>query len=285
MILSFHPCFDADYQIILGDRHLTSVDLELMRRAKAIILPQGRPKEVYEACAGLRAAVFPDYALRFAYPGKTGQSRLFERFQCPYPTTLRWPTIASFMAAHPVLERCPHRVPFLFKTDRGHEGEGVYFVDTGDAFLAALEELSRKEVSGLRGFVTQDYVPCGGNALRAVIIGERVLTYWKRPVHRDGTITTISRGARVDHAWRPELQEKGKREASRFAQGTGINLAAIDFVFSMEGDDPEPLFLEINYYFGRRGLGGSERYYGMVFEAVRDWLKRAGLQTDSVRLV
>jgi ribosomal protein S6--L-glutamate ligase len=53
----------------------------------------------------------------------------------------------------------------------------------------------------------------------------------------------------------------------------------------MAEDDPEPLFLEINYYFGRRGLGGSERYYSMVHQAIREWLSRAGLDPDAVSLL
>ena len=65
---------------------------------------------------------------------------------------------------------------------------------------------------------------------------------------------------------------------------TGINLAAVDFIFSFSEKDPEPLFLEINYYFGRRGIGGSERYYQLLYEAVRGWLAEAGLDPDAVRL-
>jgi hypothetical protein len=39
MILSFHPCFVADAQIILGDRKLDSTDFSLINRAEAIVLP------------------------------------------------------------------------------------------------------------------------------------------------------------------------------------------------------------------------------------------------------
>jgi ribosomal protein S6--L-glutamate ligase len=42
--------------------------------------------------------------------------------------------------------------------------------------------------------------------------------------------------------------------------------------------DPRPLFLEINYFFGRAGLGGSERFYDMLQTEIDNWLAGLGLQ-------
>ena len=84
---------------------------------------------------------------------------------------------------------------------------------------------------------------------------------------------------------KPDLQKKGERAAEKFSKATGINLAAIDFVFPMIERDPDPLFLEINYYFGRQGLGGSETYYRLLHEAIQDWLRKAGGNPDAVQLV
>jgi ribosomal protein S6--L-glutamate ligase len=39
--------------------------------------------------------------------------------------------------------------------------------------------------------------------------------------------------------------------------------------------DPQtPLFIEINYYFGRTGLGGSEAYYRILMEEIRNWIRQ-----------
>ena len=57
----------------------------------------------------------------------------------------------------------------------------------------------------------------------------------------------------------------------RFCLQTGVNLAAFDLVFP--ADDTGPLFLEINYTFGRTGLGGSENFYLLLQEAVDRWLQ------------
>jgi ribosomal protein S6--L-glutamate ligase len=285
MILSFHPCFDADSNIVLGSRRLNGEDLDLIGQAEAVIMPQGRPQDIYEACSRADLLLFPNYDVRFRYPGKIGQSLLFEDLGLSHPETLRWSTVEEFKEAYPGNEVFPHALPFLIKDDKSHEAEGVFFVEDGSALSTALNFLAQRGRSGLPGFVSQAYIPSDGNVLRAVIIGKKIITYWKRPKEPGQVITTISRGALVDHEWRPDLQEKGNAAARVLAGKTGIDLAAVDFVFAVAETEPEPLFLEINYYFGRRGLGGSENYYKLLYEAVRAWLGEEGLDPDAVRLV
>jgi ribosomal protein S6--L-glutamate ligase len=285
MILSFHPCFDADVNVVLGSRQLNGEDLDLIGQADAVIMPQGRPQDIYEACSRADLRLFPNYDIRFRYPGKIGQSLLFEDLALSHPKTLRWSTVGEFKEAYPGNEAFPHALPFLIKDDKSHEAEGVFFVEDRGVLNEALDSLSQRERSGLPGFVTQAYIPSDGNVLRAVIIGKKIITYWKRPKESGQVITTISRGALVDHEWRPDLQEKGNAAVRVLAGKTGIDLAAVDFVFAVAETEPEALFLEINYYFGRRGLGGSENYYQLLYEAVRAWLGEEGLDPDAVRLV
>jgi ribosomal protein S6--L-glutamate ligase len=285
MILSFHPCFDADVNVVLGSRQLNGEDHDLIGQAAAVIMPQGRPQDIYEACSRADLRLFPNYDVRFRYPGKIGQSLLFEDLGLSHPETLRWSTVEEFKEAYPGNEVFPHALPFLIKDDKSHEAEGVFFVEDGSALSTALEFLAQRERSGLPGFVTQAYIPSDGNVLRAVIIGKKIITYWKRPKESGQVITTISRGALVDHEWRPDLQEKGNAAVRVLAGKTGIDLAAVDFVFAVADTEPEALFLEINYYFGRRGLGGSENYYQLLYEAVRAWLGEEGQDPDAVRLV
>ncbi len=285
MILSFHPCFDTDIQIILGDRPLSPGDLELVRKAKAVILPQGRTEDLYHACTKYNALIFPGYEMRFKYQGKIGQSVLFKHFGCPHPETLNWSSVEEFKKEYKEPDVFPHELPFLVKADKAHEAEGVYLVKDKASMSEALDYLTNREGPGISGFVTQPYIASGGNVLRAVIIGRRVVTYWKRPYKTVQAITSISRDSIIDHIWKPELQEKGRVQAQSLSRKTGINLAAIDFVFSFAEREPEPLFLEINYYFGRRGLGGTKNYYRLLHEAIQDWLSEAGLDPKSVKLV
>ena len=84
--------------------------------------------------------------------------------------------------------------------------------------------------------------------------------------------------------WRKDLQEKGRNDVGRFCRITNINLAAFDLIFSFDQKNPDPMFLEINYYFGRRALGGSQAYYKMLFEALREWLMEMGYDPNSIEL-
>ena len=173
-------------------------------------------------------------------------------------------------------------MPFFIKADKAHEGEGVWLIRDP----AELEQvLDRLEEWGHEPFVTQEMIPCEGNVLRVVVLGKSFSSYWKRPSQPGLAITTVSRGSRIDKKWRSELREKGIRQTKRICDASGINLAAMDFVFSRTDSDPQPLILEINYYFGRRGLGGSLKYYRSLHRAIRDWLEEQGLDPKRVKLV
>ena len=285
MILSFHPCFDTDVQVILGDRRLDAPDLQLIRDAEAILLPQGCSEALFQACSRSDVPIFPNYEMRFKYPGKMGQSLLFKEFGFSHPMTMRWPSVEKFKKTHSEAGSYPHHLPFLIKDNKSHEAEGVYYVEDKSSLSEALDYLLLRERSGMSGFVTQTFVASGGNVLRAVIIGKQIITYWKRPKKLGQVITTINRDAIIDREWKPDLQGKGKEHAHLLTEKTGINLAGVDFAFPLFLRDPDPLILEINYFFGRRGLGGTGNYYRCLYQAVQDWLIEAGLDPKSIRLV
>jgi ribosomal protein S6--L-glutamate ligase len=282
MILSFHPCFVADAQIILADRPLGAEDRRVIRNADAIILPQSCPLPLHKACTNSEAHVFPDYKLRFRYPGKVGQSILFEKLRIPHPATKRWPSVKRFRDYLKEESATPHEMPFFLKADKSHEGDGVLFVTDRNSLETAL---ARWEKAGSEGFISQELIPCRGSALRAVVLHKKIITYWKRSDPSQGVIATVSHGSRVDKKWKPDLQEKGRAQAQWISEETGINLAAFDFVFDLDHPDPQPYILEINYYFGRKGLSGSLRYYRLLLKAIREWLKENGFKTGTIKLV
>lgn len=283
-IVSFHPCFGADRQIILGAGNLTTEHRALIDRAQAIILPQGCSPELYHACIESEAAVFPEYGPRFRYPGKIGQVRLFEEVPCPHPETYCWKDTEHLRLVVRDGGTLPQAFPFFVKMDRIHEGKGVFLVKRKADLEEVLGQLQGKEVSGSRGFLTQAAVPTLGNALRAAIIGRSVFAYWKRPDAEGRMVTNISGGGRIDKEWRPDLRNKAVVEARRLSSRTGINLAAIDFAVAVNETDPQPLLLEINYYFARRGLGDSLSFYRLLHGAVREWLEERDLDPDRVVL-
>ncbi len=280
MILSFHPCFVADAQIILADRRLSAEDRRLIQSADAIILPQTCSLALYKACSKSEAYVFPDYELRFKYPGKVGQSSLFESLEIPHPATERWPSVKKFREYLKAENRPPHEIPFFIKADKSHEGDGIFFVTDKKSLDTAL---ARLEKTGSDSFISQKLIHCQGNVLRTVVLHKRIITYWKREDH--GIISTVSHGARVDRKWKPALQEKGRAQARWICEKAGINLAAFDLVFNLDHPDPQPFILEINYYFGRKGLGGSLRYYRLLLKAIQEWLKEKELDERCIKLV
>jgi len=58
-----------------------------------------------------------------------------------------------------------------------------------------------------------------------------------------------------------------------FCSKTGINLAAFDVLFDRSQPEPQPLLSEINFLFGRKGLGGSLSFYGLLNQAVHQWTR------------
>lgn len=282
MILSFHPCITGDVQIILGDKKLDREDLDLINNAEAIILPQGCSSNLFSACRDSNALLFPNYELRFSYEGKAKQVSLFKRFSIPHPRTEVWNSVYEFRCAL-LNYGLVHEFPFFIKRNLSHEGEGVFYI-IDLRILSDVLDYMEAFGNGEEGlFISQDAVDCGGNVLRAVIIGSRIFTYWKRPIRKENPITTLSKGARVDKDWMPELQRKARDMVRQFQALTSINLAAVDMVFSKQ--EETPLFLEINYYFGRRGLAGSARFYELLFEAVVEWLNTNGIDPAPVKLV
>lgn len=283
MILSFHPCITADRQIILGSRPPGPREARLAAGAEAVLLPQTCRESLYRLCREGGARCFPSYDLRFAYPGKTGQARLFSEHGLPHPLTRIWPSSAALRDAVCVSGDLPHDPPFLVKTDTDHEGLGIFVIRSLHDLGSALADLEKRRGKHDEMLLTQELVPAEGNVLRAVILDRRVLTYWKRS--DASLITTIGQGAMVDVSWRKDLQEKGRLLAGEVREELGIDLAAMDMVFNMHEQEPHPLILEINYMFGRRGLGGSEVYYRLLFEAVKEWLEENGLDSKRIGLV
>lgn len=255
----------------------------MIKRADVIILPQSCESDMYKACRNSAACLFPDYDARFAYPGKIGQSLLFKYAGFPHPKTRIWNSVEEFRTA------CeggfPHDMPFLLKADRSHEAEGLCLVENSRTLETALGFLQANGKFSSTAFISQDFIPAEGNVLRVVIMGDNLISYWKRPGHPGQKITTVSKGAGIDKEWRPDLQEKGRSLAQRFSVDTRINLAAVDFLFPLHARDPQPVFLEVNYYFGRRGLGGSLPYYRLLFEAVKQWLWGKGFDAERVKLI
>jgi ribosomal protein S6--L-glutamate ligase len=281
MIVSFHPLFEADKNIICAGREPNADDLAAIKAARAVVLPQGCRQSLYEMARKNCDHVFPNYIARFDFPGKIGQIRLFRETHTAHPQTEPYPSVADFKQGHgedPM--GIPFALPCVFKFDWGGEGETVYLISSPDDLKGLLRKAAAFEKSGQKGFLLQQYVPANGKTLRVTIIGRSMISYWRIQQDSNEFISSVSRGARIDPASQPKLQNAARALVYDFCNKTGINLAGFDVIFSSEGKTRQPLLLEINYFFGRKGLGGSDAYYQILKKEIHNWLANALSEQD-----
>jgi ribosomal protein S6--L-glutamate ligase len=279
MILSFHPIFKADQNIICAGRKPTPDDRSAIQAADAVILPQGCSQSLYRLARQNCARVFPNYDARFGYPGKIGQIRLFQENKVNYPASEVFDSVDAFKAIdNGALNTLPFSFPLLFKFNWGGEGESVFLIHTAEQLQEVIQKAVVFEGTDQMGFIIQEFIPNPNRTLRVAVIGQRRISYWRVQKNRDRFHASLAKGAIIDAQADPELQEVAISEINAFCEKTKIDLAGFDFLFS---DEKALFFLEINYFFGRRGLGGSEKYYQMLIEEITNWLSRQGLKTGS----
>jgi ribosomal protein S6--L-glutamate ligase len=169
----------------------------------------------------------------------------------------------------------PFSFPLLFKFNWGGEGESVFLIDTAEQLQEIIPKALVFEGTDQTGFLLQEFIPDATRTLRVAVVGQKQISYWRVQKNRDRFHASLAKGAIIDAKTDPKLQEAAISKTDTFCKKTKIDLAGFDFIFSAAG---EPLFLEINYFFGRRGLGGSEKYYQLLIEEITNWLDRQGLK-------
>lgn len=277
MIVSFHPCYEADVNRLCAGREPDDTDLAAIRKARAVVLPQGCRKALYDMARQNCPHVFPNYDVRFQFPGKTGQTKLFQAMNAPHPQTWVYDDTRHFRRNGGAFTKSHY--PLVFKLDWGGEGETVVRLEDACDLERAIATAMAYERTGQRGFVLQAFVP-HSRTLRVVVIGERLTAYWRVQDDPLAFGTSLSHGARIDPLADPQRRNQGVALTEQFCRRTRINLAGFDILFVSEGSDPKvphPLFLEINYYFGRTGLGGSDRFYRILQQEIDQWLSASGI--------
>jgi len=265
-----HPIIEGD--TFHWDRGIWDKELfRAMRKADAIILPQTVQRELYCLCKKLCPLVFPNYDLRFLWEGKIGDTLAFWTYGVKHPHTLVFPRVETLRGDHSQMDHAvPELLPYPFVLKGAHGGEGrqVWLIENESELVEKLQFLLHLELHGSSGFIIQEYLPALEKDLRVVVVGDRIYSYWRRA---RAFLHNIARGAAIDAESDQEHQEAGRAKVREFCLRSGINLAAFDLVFPAA--DVEPYFLEINYTFGRTGLGGSEKFYTLLHAAVNQWLQ------------
>ena len=272
-VISFHPMIKGD--IFYWERGIWDEDMvRNLTKARAIILPQTVCRELYFLCRTLCANVFPNYSLRFKWEGKVGDTLLFWSYGIPHPKTWIFPRVETMLGDHPEMSHRPRLpdYPFVIKGTSGGEGSQIWLIEDAQDLKQATEILKNFEMQSLFGFVLQEFISGLQRDLRVVIIGNHIQSYWR--CNKSGFFHNIAKGGQIDSRSDPELQAIGRDAVKELCTRTGINMAGFDLVF-LEGSNL-PLFIEINYTFGRTGLGGSDAFYKLLDNEVNQWLETCG---------
>ena len=275
MILSFHPIIEADRNIICAGREPDEEDLAAIRAADAVILPQGCREPLYRMARENCPNIFPNLDVRFDYPGKRGQVRLFQRYGLDHPETQTFDSTEAYGRLRLQIE-----MPAVVKFDWGGQGETVFKVADEQDLTTVMDRAKAHESTGQYGFLVQRFVDAGHRSLRVVVIGTQFFSYWRIQPPDAPFGTGVADGAAIDPKSDPALQQAAVDATRRFCHVTGLQLAGFDFIFDQAGSHVQsgaPLALEINYYFGRTGLGGSDRYYELLQAEADKWLAALGL--------
>jgi ribosomal protein S6--L-glutamate ligase len=179
--------------------------------------------------------------------------------------------VAEFKRRYGSLES--PNLPMVFKFDWGGEGDTVFLVQTLSELQQIILHAIRCEASGQSGFLLQQYIPADNRSLRVTVIGDGMLSYWRTREDQGGFYANLSKGAKIEQAADPLLREAAEKLVWQFCSSTGVNLAGLDVIFDECHDNPAPFLLEINYFFGRVGLGGSTEYYRILKKAIKRWLR------------
>ncbi len=276
MIVSLHPHFRGDFGQSLSLKTLFSDQTSgFLKQARAIVVPQSIQAREYAFCQEFTPHIFPDYSCRFGYEGKAGNFQLLKQFNLPHPSTFQYESVKDWQDRHPANQNLPLPYPFVIKNDEGGCGFGIFLINSSQDLSLALNFLRSQEEKSSGGFVIQEYVDHGGKDLRVVLLGDQFLTYWRRQDNPGEFRNNVGRGASIDPDGDPGLTSTGVEVVLDLKKRTGINLAAIDVMFDKIAQ--QPLITEINFVFGRKGIGGTIAFRQLFNQATRDWLQTKGL--------
>ncbi|MFC1856939.1 RimK family alpha-L-glutamate ligase [Thermodesulfobacteriota bacterium] len=282
MILSFHPCFEGDHNIICAGRSPGDDDLLAIKAADAVILPQGCYRSLYEMARDNCPHIFPNYDVRFRYPGKIGQIKLFRKTNVSHPKTTIYETVNTLFNANELqIKNMDFDFPFVFKFDWGGEGDTVFLIKTRADFKRILQKAAIYERTGQKGFLIQEYIPSRNRSLRVVVVGQTMMSYWRIQKNPQDFLTNLAKGAVIDRDSEQQLQKAAVLKVKDFCRTTKINLAGFDILFSAAPEKAGPFFLEINHFFGRGGFSSSDHFYALLGTETRQWLKSVGLSLSS----
>ena len=231
----------------------------LIRAARGVVMPRGMTRKRYRKIAAMAQNRFPNLDAKYDYSGKTKQIILFQRLKIRHPRTILYPNPQVLLAAEKRM--LPLHYPFVLKGDKGGGGSTVFPVRCRKDLIRGLQGLPAEEP-----LLIQRWVDHGGMDLRVVVVGAKMVSYFR--VGDGNFYNNVCRGGRMRAEIFPELQRRGMAAVASLCHLASINFAGFDLMFPDAGP---PVFIEINFNFGRKGLGGTPGFRRLFKEAVNLW--------------
>lgn len=248
---------------------------ELLRNAAGVLLPEYLTPTRYASITRHAREWFPRLEGRFQSYGKTRQIVLFRRLGTRHPESLLFESPSRLLSFF-LQDASPWGYPLVLKGDKGGGGSRVFPIRKAEDLARYTKRLPDNEPA-----LIQRWVKHGGKDLRVVIYGDHAVSYFR--VGDGNFYNNVCRGGKIDHDGWPELQEKGVRAVRQFCREAKIDVAGFDLMFPDGGD---PVFIEINFHFGKKGLGGTEAHRLYLRKAIENWrdrCRRSICQKDFVR--
>lgn len=236
----------------------------LLAGAEGVVLPAYVSPWRYAAITAWARNWFPRLDVRFAFGGKAKQTALFREKGVRHPETIVFSRPADVLICLDRSGGSPWGYPAVLKGDSGGGGSRVFPVYGRRDIEKHLDDLPGDEP-----VLLQRWVEHGGRDLRVVVYGEITVDYFR--VGDGRFYNNICRGGRIERRLWPEDRSRGVDAVKSFCRQTGIDVAGFDLMFP---DTGPPVFIEINFNFGRKGLGGSLGHRRYLLEAAGIWKTR-----------
>ncbi len=283
LIVSFNPMIAADRTIVLESRRaLNRADVLTVSRAQAVLMPLAPRPDVYALAAGLGKPLFPNPAVYLSLDGKIGNQRLFSALGLPHPRSMAYANVQDALAAWRggMAEIADLGAPLVAKGAGGGMGENVFLVNDPEELADLAQRIDTRCKNGPEGLLLQEFVDCGGTDLRVVLLGDGHKAYWRHGAKGQWR-SNISQNGTADFDTRPEDMAAGVGLARRLADAAGLDMAGVDVLVP---PDRPPMLLEVNFFFGRSALGGTDAFLQMHLEAARRWLTGRGIDPARISL-
>lgn len=166
-------------------------------------------------------------------------SHLFlQQFKIPIPKTY---LTSSPTAAKKILKKVNY--PIIFKFPSGTGGKGVMYAESfaaASSLMDALESLRQP-------FLIQEYIETGGEDIRVIVVGAKVVAAMKRKAVVGEKRANIHAGGEGE-AYLPDAHTR--KIAIEAAKAIGAEVCAVDMLESVKG----PVVVELNLSPGLQGI-------------------------------